>query len=117
MYLVYRDTENTIQNYIYLYITIFIFLQLYFKKIFLFLSGHSWNEVDIDEAQEDGGSEDTLSTPSESEVTPFRGRASTDGHLLSRPRRWRYPPPVSQAAHCRADRRMSISMRGNNASC
>ncbi|XP_026468428.1 ras-related and estrogen-regulated growth inhibitor [Ctenocephalides felis] len=81
------------------------------------LLGHSWNEVDIDEAQEDGGSEDTLSTPSESEVTPFRGRASTDGHLLSRPRRWRYPPPVSQAAHCRADRRMSISMRGNNASC
>lgn len=54
------------------------------------------------------------------ELPPFRGRAQTDGHLLSRPRRTRYPPPAP-SSYCQyaplADRRMSISMRGNNASC
>ncbi|XP_044736484.1 ras-related and estrogen-regulated growth inhibitor [Chrysoperla carnea] len=60
--------------------------------------------------------------------TPFRGRASTDGHLHSRPWKWRYPPTSKPSpstsmlselqtvypAH--QQRRMSISMRGNNAS-
>ncbi|KAI5733854.1 hypothetical protein M8J76_016869 [Diaphorina citri] len=59
------------------------------------------------------------------EVVPFRDRASTDGHLLSKARKWRYPllspssshasPPEPQEKH-NTDRRMSISMRGANAS-
>lgn len=54
---------------------------------------------------------------SSSTDTPFRGRASTDGTILTRPRRWRYPPPGSIATHpSRVERRMSISMRGSNAS-
>ncbi|CAD6999546.1 ras-related and estrogen-regulated growth inhibitor isoform X2 [Ceratitis capitata] len=49
--------------------------------------------------------------------TPFRSRASTDGTLLSRPRRWRYPPPGCLMPHTnRVERRMSISARGSNAS-
>ncbi|EDW64722.1 ras-related and estrogen-regulated growth inhibitor [Drosophila virilis] len=48
---------------------------------------------------------------------PFRNRASTDGTLLSRPRRWRYPPPGCLMPHTnRVERRMSISTRGSNAS-
>ncbi|KAI8042825.1 uncharacterized protein LOC128261963 [Drosophila gunungcola] len=48
---------------------------------------------------------------------PFRSRASTDGTLLSRPRRWRYPPPGCLLPHTnRVERRMSISTRGSNAS-
>lgn len=48
---------------------------------------------------------------------PFRNRASTDGTLLSRPRRWRYPPPGCLLPHTnRVERRMSISTRGSNAS-
>lgn len=47
---------------------------------------------------------------------PFRNRASTDGNLSRRPRKWKYPsfsgtlvsPPP------RIERRMSISMRGTN---
>ncbi|XP_053961576.1 ras-related and estrogen-regulated growth inhibitor-like protein isoform X2 [Anastrepha obliqua] len=50
--------------------------------------------------------------------TPFRSRASTDGTLLSRPRRWRYPPPGCLMTHTnRVERRMSISTRGSNGSC
>lgn len=50
---------------------------------------------------------------------PFRERASTDGKILSRPRKWQYmsgaaaaannPPPIQ-----RMDRRMSISQRGSS---
>ncbi|XP_037960101.1 ras-related and estrogen-regulated growth inhibitor [Teleopsis dalmanni] len=50
-------------------------------------------------------------------ASPFRSRASTDGTLLSRPRRWRYPPPGCLLPHTnRVERRMSISTRGSNAS-
>ncbi|XP_052126099.1 ras-related and estrogen-regulated growth inhibitor-like protein [Frankliniella occidentalis] len=97
--------------------------------------GRRWTEVELDEEDEsEEGVTERKSSAGDSEVSmesslpPFRARASTDGHLLSRPRRWRYPPPSlsSQTYHggssssssggsC-ADRRMSISMRGNNAS-
>lgn len=50
------------------------------------------------------------------EMTPFRERASTDGTLFSKPRRWRYPPPGLDQHSNRIERRMSISMRGTNAS-
>lgn len=47
---------------------------------------------------------------------PFRNRASTDGNLSRRPRKWKYPSfsgtLVSPPA--RIERRMSISMRGTN---
>ncbi|XP_034250437.1 ras-related and estrogen-regulated growth inhibitor-like protein [Thrips palmi] len=96
--------------------------------------GRRWTEVELDEEDElEEGITDRKSsageTPAETTLPPFRARASTDGHLLSRPRRWRYPPPSlssqtsnhggssssSSGGSC-ADRRMSISMRGNNAS-
>lgn len=73
-------------------------------------SGRRWTEVELGEEDSSPGS--SAPTP-EGDLPPFRGRASTDGHLLSRPQRWRYPPPAA----ARSDRRMSISMRGNNASC
>lgn len=53
------------------------------------------------------------------QLQPFRERASTDGKILSRPRKWQYmsgaaaaannPPPLQ-----RLDRRMSISQRGSS---
>ncbi|KAJ1529388.1 hypothetical protein ONE63_006173 [Megalurothrips usitatus] len=98
--------------------------------------GRRWTEVELDEEDEsEEGAAERKSSAGDSEIStdsslpPFRARASTDGHLLSRPRRWRYPPPSlsnqtsyhggssssSSGGSC-ADRRMSISMRGNNAS-
>ncbi|XP_021928201.1 ras-related and estrogen-regulated growth inhibitor isoform X1 [Zootermopsis nevadensis] len=84
--------------------------------------GRRWTEVELDEEEESDERRESEASSSES-LPPFRGRASTDGHLLSRPRRWRYPPPAPssqqqyhQAGGSKADRRMSISMRGNNAS-
>ncbi|KAG8325408.1 hypothetical protein J6590_068348 [Homalodisca vitripennis] len=79
--------------------------------------GRRWTEVELDEEEETSpGSPSPI--PETEQLPPFRGRASTDGHLLSRPRRWRYPPPpVTTPSTRQADRRMSISMRGNNASC
>ena len=92
------------------------------KIILLPFIGRRWTEVELDEEEEET-EEGKSSEPSSSEsLPPFRGRASTDGNLLSRPRRWRYPPPAPSSQHQyhagggRADRRMSISMRGNNAS-
>jgi hypothetical protein len=90
-----------------------------------FFTGRRWTEVELDEEEEEDTEEGKDNEPGSSEsLPPFRGRASTDGNLLSRPRRWRYPPPAPssqqqyQNSGCsRADRRMSISMRGNNASC
>lgn len=83
--------------------------------------------VSIDSGTSSPRTEDTF------EDTPFRGRAQTDGHLHKKPWRWHSPAvqnPTSTTSktsytlsemqelyptHYR--RRMSISMRGNNASC
>ncbi|XP_044258927.1 ras-like protein 3 [Tribolium madens] len=76
-----------------------------------------WTEVELEEEDEDESKESNASSPGEN--IPFRERASTDGHLQQRPWRWRYPPigsGGSQDLSARAERRMSISMRGNNAS-
>lgn len=76
-----------------------------------------------DENEADGNKDSISSSPSES--TPFRERASTDGNLFQRPWRWRYAPSSSASSasgsqaffpSARAERRMSISMRGSNAS-
>ncbi|KAL1110292.1 hypothetical protein AAG570_008369 [Ranatra chinensis] len=78
------------------------------------LSGR-WTEVELEEEDEPPNRK----SDSDHREEPFRGRASTDGYLVSRPRRWHVSPhsinPHSFTHH--ADRRMSISMRGNNASC
>ncbi|CAH0553101.1 unnamed protein product [Brassicogethes aeneus] len=76
-----------------------------------------WTEVEEEEEAEKVESQ--ASSPND--IGPFRGRASTDGHLQQRPWRWRYPPPNSTSTEqvfstTRAERRMSISMRGNKAS-
>jgi hypothetical protein len=88
----------------------------------LITTGRRWTEVELEEEEETEEGKESEASSSES-LPPFRGRASTDGHLLSRPRRWRYPPPApssqqqyQHAGGSKADRRMSISMRGNNAS-
>lgn len=81
--------------------------------------GRRWTEVELEEENENECKDGEVTSPSE---IPFRGRASTDGHLLQRTWKWRYPPPVASSSQqtfypsARADRRMSISMRGNNAS-
>ncbi|KAI4459916.1 ras-like family member 11 [Holotrichia oblita] len=82
------------------------------------LLNRRWTEVELEEEDETDTSKDsTSSSPSDA---PFRERASTDGHLLQKPWRWRYPPPnIGHQVYyptARADRRMSISMRGSNAS-
>lgn len=86
------------------------------KKILL-IKDHPWTEEnDACESTDEMGSSSSCSSKSELEP-PFRSRASTDGTLLSRPRRWRYPPPGCVLPHSnRVERRMSISTRGSNAS-
>ncbi|XP_054261750.1 ras-related and estrogen-regulated growth inhibitor [Macrosteles quadrilineatus] len=87
------------------------------KPSLAMILGRRWTEVELDEEEETSPGSPTPAPEVEAELPPFRGRASTDGHLLSRPRRWRYPPPATTPTSRQADRRMSISMRGNNASC
>ncbi|XP_075234947.1 ras-related and estrogen-regulated growth inhibitor [Lycorma delicatula] len=82
------------------------------KSPFSMMLGRRWTEVELDEEDEKVENETRVNN---TELPPFRGRASTDGHLLSKTRNWRYPPPASFPP-CHAERRMSISMRGNNAS-
>lgn len=82
--------------------------------------GRRWTEVDLNEdAETESSKASSSSSPSDS-IIPFRERASTDGHLLQKPWRWRYPPPAAESNpemfYSRANRRMSISMKGNNAS-
>lgn len=74
------------------------------------------NSGDHTESTDDIASNSLGSSRSDIDA-PFRNRASTDGTLLSRPRRWRYPPPGCLLPHTnRVERRMSISTRGSNAS-
>lgn len=86
-----------------------------------------WTDMELGEedenGEEDGASKESVSS-SPSEPTPFRERASTDGNLFQRPWRWRYGPSSSASATgsqtfyppAKTERRMSISMRGSNAS-
>nr|CAD7427607.1 unnamed protein product [Timema monikensis] len=90
----------------------------------IMMIGRRWTEVGLNEEGEAEGAEhqrEVYQQGGGDVLPPFRGRASTDGNLLSRPRKWRYPPPApsSQLQYQqggRPERRMSISMRGNNAS-
>lgn len=73
--------------------------------------------MDLEEEKDKPDADEDIQSPDDSTV-PFRSRASTDSHLVQRPCKWKYPPPApSGIVNARVDRRMSISMRGNNASC
>ncbi|XP_075153938.1 ras-related and estrogen-regulated growth inhibitor isoform X2 [Haematobia irritans] len=86
------------------------------RRSFLVIGSACLEENDHSESNDEIGSSSSNNCHSELE-TPFRSRASTDGTLLSRPRRWRYPPPGCLLPHTnRVERRMSISTRGSNAS-
>lgn len=75
---------------------------------------HSPDDTDEQSTQSHSGFSDTKHLFR----MPFRERASTDGRIISRPRRWQYPPPGSAHTNpMRIERRMSISMRGSNGNC
>ncbi|XP_065169359.1 ras-related and estrogen-regulated growth inhibitor isoform X2 [Atheta coriaria] len=79
--------------------------------------GRRWTEGELEEADEEDSNTTKHGSNEEGEL-PFRGRASTDGHLMQKTWKWRYPPPTSNQPlgyyPSRSERRMSISMRGNN---
>uniref|UniRef100_A0A336MVC8 small monomeric GTPase n=2 Tax=Culicoides sonorensis TaxID=179676 RepID=A0A336MVC8_CULSO len=84
-----------------------------------FLDGQSYVEENHDDDKESENNDRQLcctNSHSKSNGDPFRNRASTDGNLSRRPRKWKYPsfsgPLISPPA--RIERRMSISMRGSN---
>lgn len=82
-----------------------------------FLIGRSPWPIESSPEETDGNNTTDAGCSKSNEVVPFRSRASTDGTIASRPKRWQYPPPGSVVTHpARVDRRMSISMRGSNAS-
>lgn len=56
-----------------------------------------------------------LKTSESDQNEPFRSRASTDGTIITRPKRCT-PPTPSIAIIMRTNRRMSISLRGSNSS-
>ncbi|XP_069963690.1 ras-related and estrogen-regulated growth inhibitor isoform X2 [Bactrocera oleae] len=86
------------------------------RRSFFINANTCLEETDHTESTDELGSGSLCSSRCEMD-TPFRSRASTDGTLLSRPRRWRYPPPGCLMPHTnRVERRMSISTRGSNAS-
>ncbi|GAB0099301.1 ras-like protein [Sergentomyia squamirostris] len=84
------------------------------KRMSMLFFGRLWAESSPDE------NEELQSQGADGKQNgPFRERASTDGTLLSRPRRWRFPPPTTSGSgsltpHPRSERRMSISLRGSN---
>ncbi|KAL1460051.1 hypothetical protein WDU94_011991 [Cyamophila willieti] len=82
--------------------------------------GRKWPDTEVADKK------DTHSSETD-DLVPFRDRASTDGHLLSKTRKWKYPlispssshvtsPQADQSEKHNTERRMSISMRGANAS-
>lgn len=84
------------------------------RRSFLIIDPCTQEHDKTDSTIDEMGSSSSCSSKSELDP-PFRSRASTDGTLLSRPRRWRYPPPGCVHSN-RVERRMSISTRGSNAS-
>lgn len=71
------------------------------KRMSVMFFGRLWAESSPDEADE--------LEEAEGRHQRFRDRASTEGTLLNRPRRWKFPPPVGSS---RTERRMSMSLRG-----
>lgn len=71
------------------------------KRMSVMFFGRLWAESSPDEADE--------LEEADGRQQRFRDRASTEGTLMHRPRRWKFPPPVGNS---RAERRMSMSLRG-----
>lgn len=71
------------------------------KRMSVMFFGRLWAESSPDEADE--------LEESDGRQQRFRDRASTEGALMHRPRRWKFPPPVGSS---RAERRMSMSLKG-----
>ncbi|EDV99218.1 ras-related and estrogen-regulated growth inhibitor [Drosophila grimshawi] len=88
------------------------------RRSFLFIGSACQEESSGDHTEStDDIASSSLDSSRSNIDAPFRNRASTDGTLLSRPRRWRFPPPGCLMPHTnRVERRMSISTRGSNAS-
>lgn len=82
-----------------------------------FLIGH-WTEQSPDEYDGEKSPDPNSNNKNDMALAPFRARASTDGAtIFSRPRLWHCPARVSLVSQpARIERRMSISMRGSNAS-
>lgn len=82
----------------------------------IIISGQRLTGVERDEGDKIGiVRSDSTSSSGQSEcMDEFRARASTDSRLPPRPERPRYPPSTCPIPN--ALRRMSVSMRGNNAS-
>jgi hypothetical protein len=86
------------------------------RRSILILRRRCWDEEEPDEHDELN-----LNCENGLEIEPFRSRASTDGTLFSRPKKWRIPPintvlPALPSLYRVVERRNSISMRGNAAS-
>ncbi|GBP75745.1 hypothetical protein EVAR_59388_1 [Eumeta japonica] len=80
-------------------------------------SERCWTEGELEEGHKQTGvsrSDSTSSSGREEKESEFRARASTDSRLPPRPARSRHPP--QRLAHPPQTRRMSVAMRGNNAS-
>lgn len=68
-----------------------------------------------DECFRPDDNKDLKTSESERNEEPFRCRASTDGTIIARPKRFT-PPTICINYPVRANRRMSISLRGANSS-
>lgn len=89
------------------------------RRSIMVLGRRCWDEEEPDENDEIQPNCTIIENGLENE--PFRNRASTDGTLLSRPKRWRFPQPTTvlptlPSLYRVVERRNSISMRGNAAS-
>lgn len=83
----------------------------------LFIKGRSWIEESPDDEEETDLNGACCRKRDQFELNPFRNRASTDGNLASRPRKWHYPVQnLLMHPKPKIERRMSISMRGSNSS-
>lgn len=88
-----------------------------FNLTFKYFQGRRWTEVELDEEGEALGvvRSDSTSSSGKSECAEeFRARASTDSRLPPRPARPRHPLPARPLPP--PVRRMSVAMKGNNAS-
>jgi hypothetical protein len=86
------------------------------RRSILILRWRCWDEEEPDEHDELN-----LNCENGLEIEPFRSRASTDGTLFSRSKKWRIAPintvlPALPSLYRVVERRNSISMRGNASS-
>lgn len=88
------------------------------KSIASIMLGRRWTEVDSEEDDNKRNNGQLEHRDSEGSLIPFRNRASTDSQVSQQSKQtsdscWHVSPATSPTTKL-ADRRMSISMRGNN---